>query len=403
MKILYLKAFRRKKYFLFLILLFSLFLISSFFKKHRVFKNKKSTKDNSSYRIYIPETQTMDPIAAFKSRLYKFEHIKNPCWYEPPFIVPNIIKEMQMLWHGQVFSKEIPTPNMKEVLTDIRTKWFLHRQTKFKCFPYFYIMSSNNCIRNEIVNLLIQHPQIKAPSKIDIDFWPNVRSDNIDSYADNFEIPSNFLAEDKFIITFDASSSTFFQNNQLFNSKGQQKYSTADFIHAFNKNVKIFVFLQNPVTKLYADYLTNENTSNPQQFHDEVIESITMFKKCLQVCKLVECIHQKNFTQTYPVSLHLGIYWVFLERWYHKFSTQQMKLYSIEDALNCKKCLMDNIHSFLSISDFSSKESNPNIFYNCLNPEIPMLKETKIILNAFYSPYNKKLAQITGNTNFLWQ
>ena len=46
---------------------------------------------------------------------------------------------------------------------------------------------------------------------------------------------------------------------------------------------------------------------------------------------------------------------------------------------------------------------NDSVDCRCSNKHPPMLPETRRLLDDFYRPFNVKLAELLGDTSFLWE
>lgn len=208
-------------------------------------------------------------------------------------------------------------------------------------------------------------------------------------------------------------------------NKGLQepKYLTPHDVHGLNNDVKLIVLMRNPVSRLYSHYnmFRSKFNPSPDDFHTRVINSIQWWEKCLKILPLRGCLYgsppempevehtisswwktEHNYTGT----IRDGLYYFFLKDWLNVFPQKNILLIKSEEYNDNKLSIINNqVFPFLGIPTAEGVVAHqiqqmPNIFGR---KYLPMLQTTKDVLNKFYGTYNKMLANLLGDTKWIWK
>ena len=159
---------------------------------------------------------------------------------------------------------------------------------------------------------------------------------------------------------------------------------------------------------------THLHTIQPQLFlytnihciHTLLIYTLIHYIPLLYACR---CAHDRHrFGKAGWGRLSIGLYTLYLAKWYEHFPSKQVLVTRLEDYDTNPKAYMTRIFNFLSVTPLSDNDSiwesiNAHIHYNS-NPTAhePMLPQTEVILRAFYQPYNDLLAAFLRDDKYKW-
>ena len=182
--------------------------------------------------------------------------------------------------------------------------------------------------------------------------------------------------------------------------------------------------------RYYSLYKMHEATS-PVDFHNGVINGINWWQSCMQEgLPLGECMYTNPKLSSYkPVnctwhsratgSARKSIYYLFLKEWLSVFPREQFLFLKFEDYIAEEVDTINKVvFSFLDLpqldEDGKSKMAkverqhivsfDNNSAGNKINHNYrePMLEKTRQLLRDFYRPYNKQLADLLNDKQFLW-
>ncbi|OWF53146.1 carbohydrate sulfotransferase 15-like [Mizuhopecten yessoensis] len=217
-------------------------------------------------------------------------------------------------------------------------------------------------------------------------------------------------------ITGDFSPSTIWDSDlytQLPENKDRMVpvHTPGDFVHDMNPCAKLIIMLRNPVNRLYSDYLHFYKHKSPQQFHEIVTSTIDLYKRCFRKWGIRPCVHQYYLEVTGKARLRLGIYYIYISDWLEKFPRDQFLFIRLEDYAVDTKHHLQNIFKYLDlppISDGLLNEMSSAAPTNTRQDRKedsdapPMLPETRLTLDQFYAPFNKKLAMLLNDKRYEW-
>lgn len=219
---------------------------------------------------------------------------------------------------------------------------------------------------------------------------------------------------------------------------------------------KFVVIMRKPVNMLYSAFWFSCTTLGkkfsdktllkaPDIFHERVMSKIAMFNKCMRdvsvpsisyVCELSsrdynscirerlhlleKCSHKITFN-LYSTELNgcgrsrvaMGLYYVHVKKWLSVVSRDRFLFLTLQGLVEHPVGTARRVQKFLGLKpnadstivnrsvDSCNENSQSSVDYKH-NPKLQMRNDTKLMLEHFYYPFNSLLAEITGNTEFLW-
>ena len=196
-------------------------------------------------------------------------------------------------------------------------------------------------------------------------------------------------------------------------------------IHHLNPLTKLILIVRDPVERLYSDYkffgkrTTSVYSPTPEDFHERVKYSTQWLTQCFSTLPRRHCLYDipyrdrtglpKFYTRGhYGHSVHrtrMGLYSEYLKDWYSVFPSEQILVISLEQYSANQTLVLNKVYIHLglelSANSLSYKQNEPRNVNNWHFP--PMLTKTRHLLQQFYRPFNKNLALILGDEQFLWR
>ncbi|PIK54389.1 putative carbohydrate sulfotransferase 15 [Apostichopus japonicus] len=300
----------------------------------------------------------------------------------------------------QLMAPEISNFIGKERLKNYKNPCWARTPLSISCVPYFFLLGVTKCGTSDIYEKLVKHPQIVDGVKKESHWWTQRRlgRPSVASFEKELKRGVQFLGvpnriqEKSMKVIGDGSPSTFWDN------------------HNWRS-----IFPNHPedrLTSMYSGYNFFTSRHSPEVFHEKVVERLAIFNKCLSVNSLRACAYQDILTFS-PVGrdkpamqLRMGIYHVFLQDWLEVYPNEQLFVLELTDwQQNCLP-LLRQLYHFLELEPLP--ESRLAQF--CKAPARnkakhrtkPMLDKTRLLLEEFYKPYNKKLYEILKDQKFNW-
>ncbi|XP_072019378.1 carbohydrate sulfotransferase 15-like [Amphiura filiformis] len=320
-------------------------------------------------------------------------------------------------------------------------------KSKLTCLPSFMLTGVGKCGTTDVWDKIVAHPDIVVSDK-EPRWWTRLRvgrdrgldkSYPLSWYANQYNNLGKAISEArdsnkaKKLIAGDGSPSIFWDNIEwkttltaACQNLTTPRYVLADVIRTVLPKTKILAVFRNPITRLYSDYNYANRSCTPAFFHDSVTEATRIFSSCLASSTRKECVY-KYFTEIYKNSLHhklpkerpgmnmnpikrlfKGYYSLFVPDWLKAFPRDQVMFIRMEDWHSECTTMLPNIYQFLDLEPLS-KQNTDEICNKTLknstpgmNAKGPMLDTTKQLLDKFYAPDRKDLAQILNDDRFLW-
>jgi hypothetical protein len=120
------------------------------------------------------------------------------------------------------------------------------------------------------------------------------------------------------------------------------------------------------------------------------------------------CAHDRySFGQAGWGRLSIGLYSLYLVKWLENFSPDQFIVVRLEDYESNPRSYMERIFNFLEVKELDEDEWEEVLNKKKSNEyhgeREPIWEETEVVLRDFYMPYNRILADLVDNQDFLWE
>jgi N-acetylgalactosamine 4-sulfate 6-O-sulfotransferase len=171
--------------------------------------------------------------------------------------------------------------------------------------------------------------------------------------------------------------------------------------------LRLVMIFRNPVERYYSAFYyyrwwkKDEPEPGPEDFHAEAERDIATWQACVEKSGVQNCVKQYN-----PQQLVKGMYSEFLGDWLDAFPRDQLLILRNEDYKVAQKQHMDAVFRFLDVRELSESEWGDVMGMPAKNVQkkrAPMLPQTKQLLDDFYAPFNKALAEALGDERYLWK
>ncbi|XP_052245157.1 carbohydrate sulfotransferase 15-like [Dreissena polymorpha] len=220
-------------------------------------------------------------------------------------------------------------------------------------------------------------------------------------------------------ITGEASPSNLHLNSHWQTLPGNEnadepRYVILDYIHHILPAAKIIITFRDPIDRLYSDYfhefgtLQNRNDVGPAHFHEVVTEGIDLYRKCFEHRTVRSCAYDHSLYDTTKMQVQLGIYYIYWQELTRLFSRDNILVLQNKD-MKYKERTMKMVYNFLGLRELTAvemqsvvKSQEQYIRKASYKEKGPMLKETRELLTEFYQPFNEKMAELTGDSQFLY-
>ncbi|XP_072524004.1 carbohydrate sulfotransferase 15-like [Salminus brasiliensis] len=132
--------------------------------------------------------------------------------------------------------------------------------------------------------------------------------------------------------------------------------------------------------------------------------------RCMQESSMRACVYNSSLNNAMPVRLQVGLYVVYVLDWLSVFGRDQLLVLRLEDHAADRRLSMHRVFQFLHLGPLSvqkeaeiSKRPASNTRRLADKNLGPMLPLTRELLSGFYSPFNRKLADVLQDDAFLWK
>ncbi|KAK2142572.1 hypothetical protein LSH36_939g00037 [Paralvinella palmiformis] len=366
-----------------------------------IMTNVESHQEVISSRTHLPDNLWLNPSNSTISwtnlnipKLFNATFL-NPCWYDPP--------------EGAA--------------------------RKLHCLPYFFLAGFPKCATTDLYYKMALHPQIRLAAKKEPHWWTRKRLPDLNSTMESGSLMSLEKYEELFdrgancmekisklhlpgqvrLITGDASASTLWDNRYWRLSPEDTKLNKsgltlAEIIQHYLPKSKIIVIVRDPVSRLFSDYnyfwKDVDILPSVEDFHEKAKHAITAITECLVNNTLRACLYE-DIIKT-KVRIKVGMYSVYLRDWYRAFPRQQIHVLRTEDYAASPETELKKIFNFLDLDPLEKSVYEKIRKMSKMNDQrsrtsgIEMLPETETMLRDFYSRFNRDLATLLNNSNYLW-
>jgi N-acetylgalactosamine 4-sulfate 6-O-sulfotransferase len=323
------------------------------------------------------------------------------------------------------FSKILPVLDKRA--SQLKYPW------RLRCLPLVYIIGVAKCGTSDLFYTLATHPQITIGATKEPFFWdwglwktsmPNTLLDYLNLYDQAAERirqltttqPQNGMSVAyNQMVTMDGSVNTLFAFGGRSVLPGIVGHSEPRYIAAHmiknltpKSDIKVILIIRNPTERLFSSYVffntvTHPNNISREEFHRLASASIRSLNQCFVSRNLSACLYDKSVIKTYKtVDVHAGVYYGFIKDWITVFP--HMRIVRLEDYKFNRQDIIKDIIQYIGLDPFHNKlsESTKHVGKGP-KQTFKMLPQTKKMLDDFYRPFNKRLADFMGNEKFLFE
>ena len=355
----------------------------------------------------------------------KFEaNFKSPCWYIN-FTIPDDIPSPETIDLA---------PNISDILKAIEDS--MGKSKSLVCLSVFFSGMLPKTGSTVLYDMLTRHPLIPE-SKFKEPHW-------FDRYSTKLT-DENVLLETRKLQLF-----SYIANNHMnrlhISDEMKQSFLTVDgsattlhniwpgpnpcFVPQLVKEIlpdaKFVVTLRNPWERLYSEIwyamkmrdpsFDGHVSHIPDYFHRCIISQMAWFTRCLKESSISSCVFEQKVLLSYQnpfcfTSLRTSMYYFHLLVWFKYYPRENFYFVELEDLKRNPSQIMNEIADFLDIPHFKSGTfddlmSHPSNVFATRFSEVkvlPMLPETKTVLEKFFKPFNQALARLLEDERYLWK
>lgn len=323
-----------------------------------------------------------------------------------------------------------------------------HVKCRVRCLPYYIVLGLAKCGTTDFNRRIHEHPLIFNTVMKEPFYWSHIRfliNATIGDYADFFDYGLNRYISKPFIdevtgkkyypyISGELSSFTFTDDAWWMEQPGNEgqldpKYLKVHDMYSVLPDTKLIVLLRNPTTRLYSSYnmyRQHEGRHNPRDFHMRVLKSIEWWHNCTVLKQLPRrrCIYgsppempplvadlgNRWYGETnvanYSAALMKGMYAVIAKDWLSIYPREQFLAIKTEEyAKDPSRTFNEVVFPYLGVPLMNNTEVQVIENKDVANQRAyePMLPHTKQILDDFYEPFNRELADLLGDDKWLWK
>ncbi len=296
------------------------------------------------------------------------------------------------------------------------------------CFPSVHIIGFPKCGSTYLYKILSKHPELRAGREKEPHFWTKFPLNNQvhDTYS-FLTYLANFIGKDdplptkirKKVSIMDASQSTIWETE-----RHDDLCAVPRFLKGIAPKSKFIVLMRNPVDQLYSDFwhftlnCNNSNVSEEMkrsvminQFFILVKQEIRRLEKCVAVRSLGDCIYYNILTANdalagcKKIRFGINMYAIFIQRWLNFFNMGQFLFLRLEDMATRPYDVFIRVWKFLHVKLLDKNEFEEMVLATSriLSNYPSISQKVRIDLEEFYAPFNKELASLLNDTNFLWK
>ena len=328
------------------------------------------------------------------------------------------------------------------------------QQEYIKCLPYFMVIGTAKSGTTDLFATISKHKYVIPPERKEQMWWNRERllGVSLQEYMDRFDVMftkglAGSMSIEKLLnvtnypyITGEAtptyiSDSQYWMDTPENTGYDEATILTPHLIKHIIPDVKVIIILRNPTDRLFSDYnffgtrsafsgpghpfpLKSKYTPSAEDFHNRVVYSTKWLTDCFQTVPRRHCLYdipyrnREKLPMFYYRGQHgigfvtrtrMGLYVEYLKDWFEIFPREQILVVRMEDYAKDRKDILDQVFKHLSLPADQTIPQMKIERKNDSRKKVPeMLKETRKILDDFYKPYNKALADLLNDTRYLW-
>ncbi|XP_071171896.1 carbohydrate sulfotransferase 15-like [Mytilus edulis] len=332
-----------------------------------------------------------------------------------------------------MFFKNYKNPCFYRNVTYLGGKELKMPMLAIRCLPYFFIIGMPKSGTTDVWHGLEQHPGVaikhgKEPMYFTRRRYPRANW-SLDQYLDHFDAASDIIkstpSPDKwtdddlyyFLVTGEGTVDVSHDNDRWQEIPGNEdcnepRILNAHYLYHLNPDMRLIFMMRDPVNRVYSDYLYESQffgyNKTVEDFHLAVLESIAQHMLCRKHFSERGCAYNSSL-ESFKARLRVGMYYVFLEDWYRVFPKEQVMVIKFEEYMRNRIVYLKEVFKFLKLRPISVSEENKQRKRSISNTRSKedrqigdMSKKTRILLQEFYHPFNKRLSILLNDNKYMW-
>lgn len=304
------------------------------------------------------------------------------------------------------------------------------------CLPHFFLAGFPKCATTTLASALFEHKSVSGAVVKEPHWWTrapiiapsvNLLKLNVLRYLIFYGQMAHFASSRHGLLGMDGSQSTLWDSNFVVN--GHDFCSIPFAIHHILPKAKFIVLMREPSERLYSYYLwscsyTYGNNTNlwparvredaAGNFHREISQSVNDFNDCLKTSSLYDCSNRYTFTNSTRIAQSCGeigfrmvvsIYYIHIVKFLQFFPREQFLFLRTEDMPKEPVKVMNQITNFLNIEPYAPFKARDLLERKANRQKAAiegMRDDTRLFLQNFFAPFNRKLASLLKDDRFLW-
>lgn len=410
---------------------------------------------NDTYKTFIDSV--LSSWHKFIPASHKKHMLPSNCWYTNSFrnVPQKVIDRILSVSNFNQISHQFPQSEAERildaVLKDNQTIEFevvrprkLEPSGEVFCLPTVYLPGFPKCGTTSLYNLLMSHPHAERPAKKEGQFWGNFVIAPNKAYLDLLPLlyTYRFKESAKKIsqfndhkLTIDGSTHTVYDSSSLGDAVSDMCMIPV-LLHKVMPATKVIIMLRNPTSRLWShywfycsktkysfeahgslppvpDYVVNKAS---ERFHNHTVEAINEFNKCIASgASEYKCTYDA-FYDDEEHSLACGksrigvsLYFFHILKWLSVFPREQLLFLTMEELAEDSYAVVSKAWKFVGLEPTPRPRKPPTvsntnkwIISNKYKDKFKMWPETKQLLDAFFRPFNQRLARLLNDQRFLW-
>ncbi len=308
------------------------------------------------------------------------------------------------------------------------------------CIPEVFLAGFTKCGSTYLYSLLTQHPRITKPLAKEPHWWLQA-----EHFTHNTSRNALFLV--RYLLTYKPLVTEMQQKHTLsllsVDATPGKMFRWPRFVKHGHPAVnycllpavipqvlpraKFLLVMRNPTNMLYSSFWhscthngvvvpSDVRPKAPDIFHQRIVQKIKAFKLCMkhQTLPLAKCVLDMGppiFTSELPCGrsrLEMGLYYVHVHKWLSVIPRNRFLFLTLEEVSADTNGAMAKVWAFLGLPHVTlrpikkSRNQQEKVDYHH-DPQLAMRKDTRELLDKFFAPYNRMLADLVGDDKFLWK
>ncbi|KAK2141996.1 hypothetical protein LSH36_1007g01035 [Paralvinella palmiformis] len=312
---------------------------------------------------------------------------------------------------------------LEQIFTD-RLQRHGSNARRTRCLPYFYVIGASKSGTTDFFENLIRHPNIAEPAAKEPTWW-NARlggsaNARFRDYVDLFDVAAEQIWQTWKVshiqsLTGEATPSYCYDNDGWRLIPGNRdldepRYGVPHVIRHVTPSAKIILLLRDPTERVYSHYRNVKPQDRPEVFHDHVIKALRLLTDCFRNRTIRGCFYDPKVNRDIlPLHMRASLYAVMLHDWLTVFPRKQILVIKSERYFSDRVDVLNKAYAFLGLKKLPDDLARVITGGYIINDKrkrgvsmVPMLSETKRLLDDFLKPFNERLRLLLGD-EFTWK